>query len=155
MGQGEWIELTTGEIPVAEIVAWVIRPECGAVDLFCGTVRNRSGDRNGVERLEYEAYETVVVARMTEIAHEARRRWPQIGRLAFLHRVGPVAVGETSVVIAASTPHRADAFDVVHWSIDTLKTTVPIWKREIWDGGADWGLDAHEMSEVGESAGEG
>ena len=153
MGQDEWIELRDGELPVAEIVPWVVRPECGAIDLFLGTVRNQTGDRGRVETLEYEAYEPFVLTRMADLAREARRRWPQIGRLAFLHRVGIVPVGEISVAIAASTPHRAEAFDVVRWSIDALKATVPIWKREIWDGGADWALGAHELSEIGDLAG--
>jgi molybdopterin synthase catalytic subunit len=144
----DWIELTEQPLPVAEVLAWVIQPGCGAIDLFCGTVRDRSEDRQGVETLEYEAYESFVVPRLEEIAREARLRWPEIGRLAFLHRVGALTVGEISVVVAVSTPHRAEAFDSVRWSIDTLKTTVPIWKREIWKDGTDWGLGAHELPEL-------
>jgi molybdopterin synthase catalytic subunit len=147
----EWIELSREPIAVPEVLAWVIQPGCGAVDLFCGTVRDHSEGRPGVEVLEYEAYETVVVPRFTEIAHEARRRWPEIGRLAIMHRVGRLAVGEISVVVAVSTPHRATAFNAIRWCIDTLKATVPIWKREVWDDGADWGLDAHELTDVADA----
>ena len=150
MDKADWIELTEGPLPVAEVLAWVVRPGCGAVDLFCGTVRDHSEDRRGVEMLEYEAYDPFVVPSMKEIAHEARRRWPEIGRLAFLHRIGVLTVGEIAVAVAVSTPHRAEALDAVRWSIDTLKTTVPIWKREIWKDGADWGLGATELSELGD-----
>lgn len=153
MGQDDWIELTSGEIPFAAIAAWVVRPGCGAVDIFCGTAREQSEDRQRVERLEYEAYEPFVVPKMTEIALEARRRWPVVGRLALVHRVGPVLIGEASVLIAASTPHRSESFDVVRWCIDTLKATVPIWKRETWEGGADWGLHAQELSQVADAPG--
>ena len=107
MDRADWIELTEAPLPVAEALAWVVQPGCGAVDVFCGTVRDHSEDRRGVEGLEYEAYEPLVVPRCKEIAHEARRRWPEIGRLVVLHRIGSLAVGEISVVIAVSTPHRA------------------------------------------------
>jgi molybdopterin synthase catalytic subunit len=149
--RAEWIELTGEPLPVAEVLAWVVQPGCGAVDVFCGTVRDQSEGRRGVERLEYEAYEPLVVPRLEELALEARRRWPEIGRLALLHRIGPLAVGETSVVVAVSTPHRDSAFDATRWCIDTLKATVPIWKREIWEDGADWGLCAHELTDVGDA----
>lgn len=151
MDRGEWIELSESPLPVAEVLAWVVQPGCGAVDIFCGTVRDHSEGRPGVLGLEYEAYEPLVAPRLEEIASEARRRWPDIGRLALLHRIGPLAVGETSVVVAVSTPHRDHAFEATRWCIDTLKATVPIWKREIWDGGADWGLCAHELSDVGDA----
>lgn len=151
MDRGEWIELSESPLPVAEVLAWVVQPGCGAVDVFCGTVRDHSEGRPGVLGLEYEAYEPLVAPRFKEIASKARRRWPDIGRLALLHRIGPLAVGETSVVVAVSTPHRDHAFEATRWCIDTLKATVPIWKREIWDGGADWGLCAHELSDVGDA----
>jgi len=147
----DWIELTEEPLPVAEVLTWIVQPGCGAIDLFCGSVRDHSEDRQGVETLEYEAYESSVVPKLEEIAREARLRWPDIGRLAYLHRVGTLSVGEISVVVAISTPHRAEAFDSVRWSIDTLKATVPIWKREIWQDGADWGLGARELRDVGSS----
>ena len=150
MEKADWIELTEQPLPVAEVLAWIVQPGCGAIDLFCGTVRDHSEDRQGVEMLEYEAYEPFVVPKLTEIAREARVRWPEIGRLAFLHRSGALAVGEISVVVAVSTPHRAEAFESVRWSIDTLKATVPIWKREIWKNGADWGLGASELPQRGD-----
>jgi len=149
--RNDWVELSDRPIQVADILSWVAQPGCGAIDIFCGTVRNHSDGRPGVEKLEYEAYESVVVPRLTEIALEARRRWADIGRLAMVHRTGPLTVGEISVVVAVSTPHRAESFAATQWCIDTLKATVPIWKREIWEGGEDWGLCAHELSDVADS----
>jgi molybdopterin synthase catalytic subunit len=83
------------------------------------------------------------------VADQARSQWPAIGRLALLHRVGTLALGEVSVVVGAAAPHRAEAFAAARFCIDTLKETVPIWKKENWEGGSDWGLDASEVSEVG------
>lgn len=151
MDRGEWIELSKDPLAVGEVLAWVVQPGCGALDVFCGTVRDHSEGRPGVMGLEYEAYEAMVVPRFTEIALEARRRWPEIGRLALLHRIGRLEVGEISVVIAVSTPHRAQAFEATRWCIDTLKGTVPIWKREVWQDGSDWGLDAHELTDVSDA----
>ena len=86
--------------------------------------------------------------RLAAIAAEARTRWPSLGRLALLHRTGLLGVGEASVLVAASAPHRAEAFDAARFCIDTLKATAPIWKRETWDGGEDWSACAHPVSQV-------
>ena len=82
--------------------------------------------------------------RLTDVAASARARWPEIGRLALLHRVGRLEVGEVAVVVAASTPHRAEAFAAAQFCIDTLKHTVPIWKRETWEGGSGWSVCTSE-----------
>lgn len=142
---GDWIGVSAGALPVDRAWKWVIRPGCGGSVTFCGTVRDHSTGRPGVTLLEYEAYEEQVVPRLTGVARSARERWGEIGRLVMLHRVGRLAVGEVSVVVAASTPHRAEAFEVAEFCIDTLKVTVPIWKRETWSGGADWTLCSHEV----------
>ncbi len=154
MERSEWIELTADPLPVDRVLAWAVRPECGAVDVFCGTVRDHSEGRAGVEVLDYEAYDAMVVPRLEELAAEARRRWPEIGRIALLHRTGPLSVGEVSVVVAVSTPHRAESFEATEWCIDTLKETVPIWKRERWAGGDDWagGAPLREVADAGEPA---
>jgi len=131
-------------------VAWAERPHCGAVVLFTGTVRDHADGRPGVSELEYEADEEEVCPRLAAIAADARRRWHLLGRLAILHRVGSLSVGETSVLIAASAPHRAEAFEAARFCIDTLKTTVPIWKRETWEGGSDWALCSHPVDPVNE-----
>ncbi len=99
--------------------------------------------------LEYEAYVDKVTPRLRTIAGEAQSRWPGVGRVAIWHRTGVLSVTECSVVVAVSAGHRADAFDAARFCIDTLKKTVPIWKRERWSGGDDWGVDAHEITEIG------
>ena len=111
-------------------------------------VRDHSDGRPGVTSLEYEVFAEEAVPRLAEVAASARRTWPSIGRLALLHRSGRLDVGETSVVVVASTPHRSEAFDVARYCIDTLKRTVPVWKRETWAGGSDWGLCAHDIEDV-------
>ena len=133
-----------------QAATWVTRPDCGAVVVFGGTVRDHADGRPGVTELEYEAYSAQVEPRLTAIAGEARDRWPSVGRVALWHRTGVLAVTECSVVVAVSAEHRADAFDAARFCIDTLKTTVPIWKRERWTGGNDWGQDAHDIVEITE-----
>ena len=85
---------------------------------------------------------------MQAIAAEARSRWPELGRLVLLHRTGPVPLGTSAVVVVASAPHRGEAFDAARFAIDALKATVPIWKRETWDGGESWGLEAQHLVEL-------
>jgi molybdopterin synthase catalytic subunit len=126
-----------------------VRPDCGGLVLFCGTARDHAEGRPGVEHLEYEAYDEQVVPRLTTVADEARVRWPEIGRIVLLHRTGPLAIGESAVVVVVSAPHRAAAFEAARFCIDTLKRTVPIWKREVWAGGASWGLEAQHIVDVG------
>jgi molybdopterin synthase catalytic subunit len=116
--------------------------------LFSGTARDHSGDRSAVWRLEYEAYESQVVPRLSALADATRVRYPGVGRLVLLHRVGVVPIGESAVVVAASAPHRDEAFGAARYGIDTLKATVPVWKREAWEGGESWGLEAQHIREV-------
>jgi molybdopterin synthase catalytic subunit len=142
------VGLTADPLPVGQAADWAVRPDCGAVVLFSGTVRDHAGDRTNVSRLEYEAYEEQVEPRLAAIADEARVRWPDLGRLVLLHRMGPLDVGESSVVVVASSPHRPEAFAAARFCIDSLKATVPIWKREVWEGGDEWGLDAHDVTDV-------
>ena len=145
-----WLALTADPLPVGDAVDWAIRPGCGAVVFFAGTVRDHSEGREGVTELEYEAYEEQVEPRLEAIASEARARWADLGAVALLHRVGRLEVGEPSVVVVASAPHRGEAFDAARFCIDTLKATVPIWKRERWDGGEAWGQCAHDLVDVGD-----
>ena len=91
------------------------------------------------------------MSRLQALVAEVRHRWPTVGRIALLHRTGVVALGEAAVVVAVSSPHRAEAFEAARYAIDELKRTVPIWKREAWDGGESWGLEAQHLSEVGGS----
>jgi molybdopterin synthase catalytic subunit len=137
-----WIALSGDPLPAGAVHDWAIRPDCGAVVLFTGTVRDHAEGRTGVTLLEYEAYTEQVEPKMRAIADEARTRWDGLGRIALLHRVGPLALTEVAVVVAVSAPHRGEAFEAARWCIDTVKATVPIWKKERWEGGEDWGLAA-------------
>jgi MoaE-MoaD fusion protein len=108
----------------------------GAIVTFDGCVRNQSHGRRTLY-LDYEAYESMALAKMREIAAEARTKFP-IDRVAIAHRLGRLDIGETSVFIAVSAPHRAAAFDACRHIIDTLKRSVPIWKKEYFEDGAVW-----------------
>ncbi|MDR7483570.1 MAG: molybdenum cofactor biosynthesis protein MoaE [Armatimonadota bacterium] len=129
------VDLVADPIRVDPLLDAVRHPDAGAVVLFLGTVREHSRGRR-VQRLEYEAYETLARAEMQRIAAEAARRFG--ARVAMVHRVGTLAIGEISVAIAAAAPHRREAFDAGRFAIDTLKQTVPIWKKEVWADGAQW-----------------
>ncbi len=142
--------LTTEPLPVDRAARWVVRPDCGAVVVFAGTVRDHAAGRPGVAELEYEAYEAQVVPRLQAIADAARARWPGLARVVLWHRTGTLVVTECSVVVAVSAGHRGEAFDGARFCIDSIKKTVPIWKRERWDGGEDWGVDAEDVAEVGQ-----
>jgi molybdopterin synthase catalytic subunit len=148
--QGDvWVALTSEPISVERAAAWVTRPDCGAVVTFAGTVRDHAEGRPGVTELEYEAYAAQVEPRLQAIAEEARARWPGVGPVVAWHRTGSLSVTECSVVVAVAAAHRDDAFEAARYCIDTLKRAVPIWKRERWAGGDDWGQDAHEIMEIG------
>jgi molybdopterin synthase catalytic subunit len=141
---GDWLAVSEQPLPVDAARIWTARPHCGGIVTFCGTVRDHSEGRPGVTSLEYEAYTEQVVPRLRDVADGARTRWPEIGRLALLHRTGLLGVGDVSVVVAVSTPHRTEAFTAAQFCIDTLKHTVPIWKRETWEGGSDWSVCTHD-----------
>jgi molybdopterin synthase catalytic subunit len=143
-----WVGLSGAPLPVDEASRWVVLPSCGAVVLFSGTARDHSEGRPEVAELEYEAYDEQVEPRLRSVAADARRRWPTVGRIALLHRTGKVELGASAVVVAVSAPHRDDAFEAARYCIDTLKATVPIWKRERWRDGDDWGLDSLTLGEV-------
>jgi molybdopterin synthase catalytic subunit len=142
---GDWIAVDEGPLPVDRAWTWANLPSCGGIVTFCGTVRDHSDGRPGVTSLAYEAYVEQVVPRLAQVAETARQRWPVIGRLVLLHRVGTLEVGDVAVVVVASTPHRAEAFAAAEFCIDTLKHTVPIWKRETWEGGEDWSVCAEDI----------
>ncbi len=147
-GCDDWVGVSADSLPLHAVAGFVERPDCGAVVVFTGLVRDHSEGRADVRSLEYEAYEEQVTARLAAIAAGARARWPTVGRLVLLHRTGLLGVGEASVVVAASSPHRAEAFEAARFCIDTLKATAPIWKREAWQGGEDWAACAHPVDEI-------
>jgi len=131
------IELTRDVIDFAELTEWARSNQAGAVVLFLGTVREMTGDRR-TTALDYEAYPEMARAKMQEIADQAADRWPVL-RAAIAHRFGHLELGDVSVAVAVSTPHRKDAFEAGRFLIDTLKEVVPIWKQENWaDGTKEW-----------------
>jgi molybdopterin synthase catalytic subunit len=111
-------------------------PESGGIDIFIGTVRNATKGKT-VIRLEFEAYEPMALAEMEKIAKQAIEKWP-VQKVLIHHRIGILQVGEVPVIIAVSAAHRAAAFDACRYIIDTLKQTVPIWKKEIFEDGEVW-----------------
>ena len=128
--------LSEAPLSVDGVVREVASDDAGAIATFVGTTRSRSRGRD-VVRLEYEAYEGMAEAEMERIAGSLRERH-EILDVAIHHRVGPVEIGETSVVIAVSARHRAAALEACREAIDTLKQTVPLWKKELYVGGEEW-----------------
>ena len=144
----DWVGLSSEALPLAEAAAWATTPAAGAVVSFVGVVRDHAEGRDDVVGLTYEAYEEEVERVLREVAAEARRRWPELERVALLHRVGRLEVSEPSVVVVVSSPHRGEAFEASRYCIDTLKETAPIWKREHWADGDDWALGARPVRAV-------
>jgi molybdopterin synthase catalytic subunit len=143
------ISLTRDPLPVAEVTTWATTPGSGAVVTFLGVVRDHADGRDGVTGLSYEAYEEAAGARLAAVAEGARVQWPAVARIALIHRLGDVALSEASVLVVVSAPHRGDAFEAARFCIDTLKETVPIWKREHWSGGSEWSDAARPVTSVG------
>jgi molybdopterin synthase catalytic subunit len=130
------VEITAGPIVIDRVLREVADPRAGAVVLFLGVVRDNARGRQ-VESLVYEAYQKLAEKEMEKIAAAIMERWP-VTRVAMIHRTGRLAVGEASVAIGVSAPHRGAAFEAGRFAIDTLKLTVPVWKKEIWEGGEAW-----------------
>jgi molybdopterin synthase catalytic subunit len=129
--------LTVKPIDFAALTEAVRSSQSGALVLFLGTVREMTDGRR-TTALDYEAFGPMAESKLAEIEAEARGRWP-LDRVAIVHRVGRLELGEVSVAVAVSAPHRAEAFEAARYLIDTLKTTVPIWKKENWhDGTSEW-----------------
>jgi molybdopterin synthase catalytic subunit len=149
----DWLALTDEPLPTADAAEWATVPSAGAVVTFAGVVRDHAEGRTGVEAMTYEAYEGPATRALTDIAVEIRRRWPEVERIALLHRVGELQLSEASVVIVVSAPHRGVAFDACEFAIDTLKESVPIWKQEHWAGGSDWAVEQHEIRPAASTSG--
>jgi molybdopterin synthase catalytic subunit len=129
-------DVTTGPIDARELEAVVTHPGAGAICTFSGIVRDNSQGRT-VTHLDYEAYAEMAVPQMRKIGQEIKERWPE-ARVAMAHRTGMLQVGEVSVVVAVSCPHREEAIDACKWGIDRLKESVPIWKKEHAADGTYW-----------------
>ena len=147
-----WLEITATTLDVGAVYDWSVTDTCGAVVLFSGTVRNHSEGRTGVHTLSYEAFEEEVIPKCREIASEMKNQWSDLGRIALIHRVGDLKLGESSVLVVVSAPHRPEAFEAARFGIDALKATVPIWKREAWETGSDWALGAQHVTTVDQVA---
>jgi molybdopterin synthase catalytic subunit len=130
------VALREDPLDAGAIAARIRSDRDGGIVTFEGTVRARSRGKE-VRALVYEAYGSMAQRQMEQLGEEAHKRWP-ISEVAIVHRVGTLQVGETSVVIAVSARHRAEAFDACEWLIDELKRTVPIWKKEIYTEGEAW-----------------
>ena len=147
-------KITTEIITGTEVREAVEGPDAGAVVLFLGTVRNNTNGR-AVKGLEYESYPPMAEKKMAEIAQEVSEKWG-LDRVAMIHRVGKLEIGEVSVAVAVASPHRKAAFEAGQYAMDRLKQIVPIWKREVWaDGEAEWVKpDAvfFERADVGKTA---
>lgn len=139
--------LTADPLDPNAVVAVVSSADCGAVTTFVGLVRDDNAGRR-VLWLEYEAYEPLAMKAFARIDEEAGERWPSIG-LAIHHRVGRVEIGQPSIVIAAASPHRPEAFAACRYAIERIKQIAPIWKHEHFEGGATWieGATADPMDE--------
>ena len=133
------IRLTPDPLAPSRAIAEVTDSAAGAIAVFLGTTRTETNAQGQtLLALDYDAYPEMAQKQLIDLARRARDRW-QIHHLAILHRTGRVAVGEPSVLIAVSTPHRAEAFEACKWLIDTLKSEAAIWKKEIWgDGTSTW-----------------
>ena len=137
MSERSSIRVTAKPLSVDEALASVADPGAGGTCVFVGTVRDHS-DAGDVTGLRYEAWNELAVKRLEELADEMLEKWP-LRKVAILHRTGDLAIGEASVVIACSAPHRADAFDACRHGIERLKQDVPIWKKEaLVSGESHW-----------------
>jgi molybdopterin synthase catalytic subunit len=135
--EGLLVRLISETLSIDDATSFVADPGAGGTCVFVGTVRDHSEDGD-VSGLTYEAWDELAVARLGEIAEEMFRKWP-VRKVALLHRTGELAIGEASVVIACSAPHRADAFEACRHGIERLKQDVPIWKKEaLVSGEARW-----------------
>lgn len=126
------VEITDAPLDLDAILASVASPASGATVLFVGTTRQFT-DAKETERLSYTAYTEMAVRQMKLIESQARARWPLEG-CTLVHRLGEVPIGDASVAVAVSSPHRREAFEAANWLIDILKQVVPVWKKEHWQG---------------------
>lgn len=150
-GSGTFFDVTDQVLDIASIEQMVATPGSGAVVLFTGNVRDHARGRK-VLRLEYEAYAPAAIKMLQRIGEEIEAKW-SVDRVAIVHRTGTLEIGETSVVIGVSSPHRAEAFDACRHAIERIKEIVPIWKKEWYEGGSTWiGSEADYQREVAQAS---
>jgi molybdopterin synthase catalytic subunit len=131
-----FIQITREPLDRNALIASVTDPGAGGIVVFEGVVRDNARGKQ-VRYLEYDVYPEMAVQQIREILTEAERRW-HVDRIAVAHRIGRLEIGEASVIIVVATPHRAEAFEACRYIIDTLKTRVPIWKKEVATNGEEW-----------------
>ncbi len=134
------IVITHNSIDIQNVIRSAESADAGALNVFIGTVRSKTGEKK-VIRLEYEAYEPMAILELKKIIEMAKKKWNLKG-WAISHRVGTLNIGDVAVVVAVSTAHRKESFEACQFIIDSLKQTVPIWKKEVFDGGEEW-VSAH------------
>jgi len=133
----DWVAVSATPLEPDVLTAWVTRPNCGAVVTFCGTARSSSSTGHDITELQYETSDEMALARLRDVVATARERWPELGAVAIQHRVGRVLLEQPAVVVEAA-----------QFCIDTVKKSVPMWKREVWLGGSAWSQEAHDIVEV-------
>lgn len=132
----DYVEVIDVPLDITKYTGLVADPGAGAISTFSGVTRNNFQGK-AVVKLEYEAYVPMAVKKLAELAKLVRERWT-VTKVAIAHRTGTVLVGEPSVIIAVSSAHRRESLEAVHWLIDELKATVPIWKKEFFEDGSTW-----------------
>ncbi len=130
------IEISPNALNIQFCIEWIMSPESGGIDVFIGTVRNATKGKK-VVMLKFEAYEPMAISEIEKITKQVFEKWP-VQKVLVHHRTGVLQVGEVPVIIAVSAAHRAAAFEACRYIIDTLKQTVPIWKKEIFEDGEVW-----------------
>jgi molybdopterin synthase catalytic subunit len=130
------IKISVDPLQIQSCIDWVMSPECGGVNVFIGTVRNATKGKK-VVRLEFEAYQSMAMNEMNKIAKDVLKKWP-VQKILIHHRTGILQTGDVPVIIAVAAAHRDAAFDACRYTIDTLKQTVPIWKKEVFEDGEIW-----------------
>ena len=130
------IQISAEPLNIQSCIDRIMSPDSGGIDVFIGTVREMTKGKK-VVRLEFEAYENMALNEMNKIAENVLEQWP-VHKILIHHRTGVLSIGEVPVVIAVAAAHRAAAFDACRYAIDTLKQTVPIWKKEVFEDGEEW-----------------
>jgi molybdopterin synthase catalytic subunit len=142
MAEAKLFEITDQPLSLDEVSRRVVRPDCGAIVTFAGVVRGATtidGEMRDTDFLNYEAYTLMAERMLAQIGAEIQARWPKVAQVSILHRIGRVEIGEPSVVIAVTTPHRGDGcFEACQYAIERLKAVAPIWKEERWADGQVW-----------------
>ena len=130
------IKISATTLNITDCIDWVMSPQAGGIDVFIGTVRDATKGKQ-VLRLEFESYEAMAIKEMEKITQQAFDKWP-VQKILIHHRTGVLQIGEVPVIIAVAAAHRDAAFDACRYIIDTLKQTVPIWKKEFFEDGEVW-----------------